>query len=1519
MTCSGQGHRILLAHDGASDWDAWRIGLEKNGCEVVLCSPDEAPAHVTSDTNFYMVLLDADDGRAAERLKKLRKQNGGVPRVVLVTQNPATAHWAVMPPQKSSTLPDSSPPTEPPAYGYLMKPATAGEVWDLVSAAIGVDSIEGQIAEFEGVQGYLHKEIHARMDFGISVIDRSFRIRLVNPQQKYISREDACCGGVCWSEYNGDFLGKRPCPWCPVVKVFGDGQQHEATTVSTVKGQDRFFNVLAFALRSAEGEVVAAVELVKDCTDEMLTRWRTAVFEGRDVFGRAMKKVLEQVCVLRFDRARLFMTSGDPRFLDGLASVGEHAVDVRAVRLDLDKLPSLQADGKVREIRSYSEPPTEVRLLDPAAWKLRRQITPWIEVPLEVERPGADRFLVGTIQVDNEPGLLRDPDTASLERNQRLWSVLADYQRMLAPVLGEAREHWFQKERSHQLERLRQLDADLLGVDPLKAQLETFNAHVADALQAAHCHIRVRSGDMLVLAAHTHEYGRLREEVAISDASTSISASLAQASQPAEPLIWGEERLQIHGANLAKEGFPVAQEYFAGIRSCGAFAILDGNELVGTLVVDSRQWHFFDKERVDLLKDIVRRVGRAIALQRGQQQLANLLNTIPSAVAVIDRKAVIRVRNHAWIGRSPCQVPKASAAAQRFSVAAEYAGALPDVFDQTVEAVFQGGQQKQMVGEFLSAGGAKQKMDILIAPFERTAGGGVETVAVVLTDMSDTLQASSLSFGAGTTEHLSQSLRQSVRWIRERFKAARTSVAEVVSATEKESTVKLWCVEDVRGDRTAKDGSLQFQGVADLMKALRSSGFVAINDVQDSRLISERLQKAFLSKVGIRAVLAVPINLRGESWGVLVVGFVAPHEFSGKDVYLLQAAASQISLIILLMQQRQLRDIDRKVAEEIRLPRAVGPGPDSPWTSLLKNILQHAIDLTSSRGGHIRTVDRFTGDCVMEVAIGAPFMVPGRPPWRPRVVFGASVSGMVAMQGKPVVGQETPKLNALANIGCVPPDRPDILDWLCSEGDYACVPLVAEGEVLGMFSLSSVEPRHFTPGRMILLTDFAQHAAQALRAERFLERMLDLSKEIDPILDCKTLEELWPKIPEAAVRLFQAEDAVVSSYNNYTKLLRREKRYRGEAAVAIKGYKDQTAPPSDEPHSGFMRWSAKTGELVRLEGEAMLTDPRRSNAGPAMGRFLPSHEIRSVMVMPLRMPDEEMLGVLKVENRRWRLGNRGFTEFDEALMQQVCTKFAIAIKGVQLQEQRTGAFLSQTHDFKLPLQAIRGTLSNFTNEVFKLSNANHTRRLDYAYRYTKLLEAFVVNTLELGDQGKDLKPPVCEDVDPRTVVEEAIGFFEELLFDELLKEDKWKCAVQIPSCLKSVYADPNVLLRILVNLIDNARKHGWTSHTEGIHTEYRREMEVSVHTEGAVAIIEVGDRGPGIPPEYREAVFDIGFTLPSTGGGRKSTGHGVGLAGVRMLARRLGGDAKVMGWDPYDQGTIIQVAWDQDALRLASK
>ena len=87
---------------------------------------------------------------------------------------------------------------------------------------------------------------------------------------------------------------------------------------------------------------------------------------------------------------------------------------------------------------------------------------------------------------------------------------------------------------------------------------------------------------------------------------------------------------------------------------------------------------------------------------------------------------------------------------------------------------------------------------------------------------------------------------------------------------------------------------------------------------------------------------------------------------------------------------------------------------------------------------------------------------------------------------------------------------------------------------------------------------------------------------------------------------------------------------------------------------------------------------------------------------------------------------------------------------------------------------------------------------------------------------------------------------------------------------------PVALRRVLENLVDNAITYG-------------DEASVTLSDSADGIVIDVADRGPGIPPNEYEAVFSPFYRLEGSRN-RETGGTGLGLAVARNIVRRHGGD-----------------------------
>jgi len=112
--------------------------------------------------------------------------------------------------------------------------------------------------------------------------------------------------------------------------------------------------------------------------------------------------------------------------------------------------------------------------------------------------------------------------------------------------------------------------------------------------------------------------------------------------------------------------------------------------------------------------------------------------------------------------------------------------------------------------------------------------------------------------------------------------------------------------------------------------------------------------------------------------------------------------------------------------------------------------------------------------------------------------------------------------------------------------------------------------------------------------------------------------------------------------------------------------------------------------------------------------------------------------------------------------------------------------------------------------------------------------------------------------------------------------------------LTTVMGAPDDLHRLVLNLLENAL----------IHTPPGTPIVASVRREEGFVRLEVADRGPGVPPELRERIFER-FARPAGDRGRPKGSSGLGLAIVRAVTEAHGGTVEVR--DAEGGGALFRV------------
>ena len=100
--------------------------------------------------------------------------------------------------------------------------------------------------------------------------------------------------------------------------------------------------------------------------------------------------------------------------------------------------------------------------------------------------------------------------------------------------------------------------------------------------------------------------------------------------------------------------------------------------------------------------------------------------------------------------------------------------------------------------------------------------------------------------------------------------------------------------------------------------------------------------------------------------------------------------------------------------------------------------------------------------------------------------------------------------------------------------------------------------------------------------------------------------------------------------------------------------------------------------------------------------------------------------------------------------------------------------------------------------------------------------------------------------------------------------------VSLPDAILQVPIEATLVEQVLINLLENALKY----------TPSGSPIEITARAADGDVLVEVADRGPGIPPGKEERIFDKYYRAAPTG---KAGGAGLGLAVCRAAVEAHGG------------------------------
>jgi two-component system, OmpR family, sensor histidine kinase KdpD len=210
----------------------------------------------------------------------------------------------------------------------------------------------------------------------------------------------------------------------------------------------------------------------------------------------------------------------------------------------------------------------------------------------------------------------------------------------------------------------------------------------------------------------------------------------------------------------------------------------------------------------------------------------------------------------------------------------------------------------------------------------------------------------------------------------------------------------------------------------------------------------------------------------------------------------------------------------------------------------------------------------------------------------------------------------------------------------------------------------------------------------------------------------------------------------------------------------------------------------------------------------------------------------------------------------------------VATLRARTEEMRSSLLSAVSHDLRTPLGAITGAATTLRDGGVALDPSQRTELVDTVCEEAERLERLVRNLLDMTRLESNTLEVKREWVPLEEIVGSALARVETQLADRPIR-------TRLAPDLPLVSIDPLLFEQVLVNLLENAAKY----------TPSGSPVEISAHAGDGALVVELADRGPGVPPGSEARLFEKFFRKTAAG----APGFGLGLAICRGICQAHGG------------------------------
>ncbi len=666
-------------------------------------------------------------------------------------------------------------------------------------------------------------------------------------------------------------------------------------------------------------------------------------------------------------------------------------------------------------------------------------------------------------------------------------------------------------------------------------------------------------------------------------------------------------------------------------------------------------------------------------------------------------------------------------------------------------------------------------------------------------------------------------------------------------------------------------------------RAIVTGRIVAIPDVLADA--DYRIGAAALAS-GFRSTLSVPLLQERRAIGAIGVGRPEPGPFSDRQVAMLETFATQATIAIenvrlfneLAARNRDVTEALEQQTATSEILRAISGSP-TDVEPVFDTIAARAAKLCDAEVG---VVSRLDGESI-EVA----------------ALYGVTAEGVEAIgRAFPMrlsantVTARTVRARGVVHVADIMDDPTYETKEAARAGHFrAClgVPMLAEGQVIGVVFVSRALPGLFSERQVELLQTFAAQAVIAVRNVQLfrqlqartqqltrsvaeLEALGDVGQAVSSTLD---LETVLKTIVTRAVQLTGMDGGSIYEYDEAREEFHLQTADRvPDALLEVL----REAP--------MRKGEGAIGRLAVTRAPVELPDIADAAAYQSHVRdLLLRLGWRSLLAVPL-LREDHLLGGLVVNRNR----PGSFEPAVIALLQTFASQSSLAIQNARLfreieqksreleaaSRHKSEFLANMSHELRTPLNAIIGFSEVLAERMFGEINDKQAEYLGDILESGKHLLSLINDILDLSkiEAGRmELQP---SEFDLPAALENTL-----VLVRERAQRRGIALGREFDRRLGLIYADERKVKQVLLNLLSNAIKF----------TPEGGRIDVHATLDDDTAKVSVTDTGVGIAPEDVATVFEE-FRQVGTAA-RKIEGTGLGLAISRKFIELHGGTISV--------------------------